>query len=464
MVRVLLTMLTLSALAATGVAADLALRLPVSVRRSVTLPRLGESCSRAPAGPVIEVALVKRDGMIRAYVNGAARNWAGTREHLARLARAKRLPVVAYVDRKTPFAPLEWLLAACAHRDVRLTDVRLAVRSRAGLRVTRAPRPHDPDAASEEDPRSVERLGLYRREGERTARLVYEREELGTGDTAYAALRREAGRFDWSPRATHELKIAPDVPHGEAVRLVAVLRSLKVGNLRFMLMQPPPAWAAPVWKIPASRRTGITLPAARTGEAYPTAAPLLEIAVLNRLNSYYADGSERTLERLEQNLVAHSHDRRDRSNELRLSRLPVLVLADAQQNWWYVQAILKACAEPHVRIPGVHLAVLENGVTKIIPIRLPARPDPEDTAFLRVRLDGAKGKPTTVAMKSGVVGTGDEGFRRLAATIASIRKRYPKAAIVGRVDSARFLPYGDVVRAVDAFRAAGIKELRFLQH
>jgi len=66
---------------------------------------------------------------------------------------------------------------------------------------------------------------------------------------------------------------------------------------------------------------------------------------------------------------------------------------------------------------------------------------------------------TRVKLLDTMIGRGDLGFRTLASRVAAIHAR--NAELPGFIDATGYVPHGDVIRALDAFQKAGVKNVEF---
>jgi len=79
---------------------------------------------------------------------------------------------------------------------------------------------------------------------------------------------------------------------------------------------------------------------------------------------------------------------------------------------------------------------------------------------ISVVLHRKQGEPATrVKLLDTLIGSGETGFAALDERVRTIVAR--NRDLPGSIDATGFVPHGDVIRAIDSFRAAGVEKLEF---
>jgi len=211
------------------------------------------------------------------------------------------------------------------------------------------------------------------------------------------------------------------------------------------------------------RRREIVLPSWPLPVPAPREKELLEVLVRED-GTLFLGGKEVDIRTLTMKLLIHAEFARDLKHPYQPSSSPVLYHASKDVRWREVQWVMQAAADPDVRIWRLYFAMrTDDGKFAYVPLFLPTdRGALADLGCITVELKRRKDETVTrIKLLDDEIGAGEIGFRVLRQRIAQLSKARPEK-LCGEINAWAWTPYGDVTKALAAFRAAKIENVLFI--
>jgi biopolymer transport protein ExbD len=236
-----------------------------------------------------------------------------------------------------------------------------------------------------------------------------------------------------------------------AALLLIALGTWVVATGRLSRSEAPPA--------EVETAAGVDLPSAESTMPWPKP---IRIAV-SAEGKIRVGGKKAELAGLLGHLVRLSRGSHDLAHAQQPSMKDVVILADKTVRWRMVQWVMQACADPDVRIWRIWWAT-EGG--RAIPVFLPMDRGLSDMPFesspkITIELKRKKGGDSTTVTLMGqdlgiILAAQKPGESRVRALLKA------DADMIGEVRGGEWVPFGDVVQAVDLFRRSGVREIQFV--
>jgi biopolymer transport protein ExbD len=263
------------------------------------------------------------------------------------------------------------------------------------------------------------------------------------------------------------LKAQPTAPYRHVVTLIDACR--KAGFDRIVFRRPGfmfsfcPLAVEPAVSSEIRRR--LVLPVANLLPG-PAALERTAHVAVTREGGLYARGRAFDLEALTDYLFKHAEIKRDMDAPSNPSKTNVLITGDARAPWRAVRSVMAACADPQVRIYRVYWSTeTPEGEERRIDVLLPkdlglAPTRPDATPQVGIQVDPGVGS-AGMLLRSGrnEFGRGAEGLAKLAKLLTTHARKNPGLRAV--LECAAELPFGDVVKVLQAVRSAGVGDVRF---